>query len=507
MASDSTATDQAEVFDVHNFRVLAEVLPDTVWTADPNGELDYVSSRWAEVCGLEQDSPDFLNWVSRVHPDDRDQALKVWARHLESGEIYEQEFRVIHANGHVFWCSARATPVLDKDGAVVKWYGITTEVQKLKEAEEAERKASQEKDNFMAVLGHELRNPLAAISTGSELLQSDGLSTTDSKEALNVINREVEHLKRLVDDILDVSRFSTGKFRIDKEKVNLTDVVQHGREQAESIAMIKGTPLEVHEAGEDVWVEGDAVRLTQCVSNLINNAIKFTPGNKPITVRYGRKDDQAFVSVQDQGVGMDEGEVSKLFEPFHQVESATEYTREGLGLGLSIAKNLIQLHGGKISATSEGKGKGATFTFFLPVEQVEQTPVVDYKGERPETGELRVLVIEDNASIAKMLTMFLEMEGHTVEVAGDGRSGVKAFDEFCPQIVFCDISMPGDWDGWDVARQIRPRTEALLVAMSGHSAEAHRAKSKEVGFDKHLAKPPSLDALRDCLALVSSKSL
>lgn len=495
-----------------DFRHLAEALPQLIWTSTPDGVVDYLSPQMGAFTGIDPGDPDYLNWATRVHPDDIGELGRVWSSCMATGEVYVHEFRLRAEDGSYHWFSGRAIPVIGADGEIVKWYGATTNIDKLKEAEITLRTAAEEKDRFIATLGHELRNPLSAISNSYQTLAHDGITGEMKERAMTSLGRQIDHLTRLVEETLDISRLGSGKFRLLPTKVELNHLVESCLHDMEHKFSEGGVTL-ITEIGDDpIWVKADSVRLSQCIFNLLNNAVKFTNqgGNITVGCRLDPVTNLAQVTVADDGVGMTPEEVARIFKPFSQGRSAGRLSREGLGLGLAITSEIIGLHGGDVSVSSAGKGKGAAFTLNIPVgRSPSERKGVMVDSSKPGAGgrSLRVLLVDDDEGVSTSLKMFLELEGHEVAVANCGRTAFGALDRDLPDVVFCDITLPGTIKGWDVAKRVvsnYPKAQApYMVALSGHADDHHIRKCHDAGFNEHIAKPATPEALRKALTRAS----
>jgi len=362
------------------------------------------------------------------------------------------------------------------------------------------REAARRKDEFLAVLSHELRNPLAPVRNSLHVLSRVAPGGDAGRRALAVIDRQTAHLARLVDDLLDVTRIARGKIRLRTEPADLRGIVQRTVEDHRSVFASAGVDLEVHLPEDALPVCADSTRLSQVVGILLSNAAKFTPrgGRASVTAeRDGRGGVR--VRVADTGAGLAPETMRRLFEPFVQADSTLDRSAGGLGLGLSIAKKLLELHGGSIVASSAGPGAGAEFVFTLPLGA---EAVAGQAAPEPRPAKRRVLVIEDGDDAAESLRDALELGGHVVEVAADGPAGLEAARVFRPEVVLCDIGLPG-MDGYEVARALRadPATRNVrLVALTGYAAPDDEARAREAGFDVHVAKPPSIGAIEELLA-------
>jgi CheY-like chemotaxis protein len=354
------------------------------------------------------------------------------------------------------------------------------------------------------MLAHELRNPLAPVVTGLHIL---GLSEADRRtveQARGMMERQLRHLTRLVDDLMDVSRITLGRVQVRRERLDLARVVREAAEDRRPLVEQAGMQLTVEVPAAPVWVAGDATRLAQVLNNLLDNAVKFRNGGSSVSVRLGAEPGGAWavLDVRDHGIGIEPDLFPRLFDVFAQADVSLERTRGGLGVGLSIVRGLVHLHGGEVEATSGGPGQGAAFTVRLPLK--EEQPALTEVPAAPAgrlAPPLRVLIVEDNRDAADSLRVLLELSGHEVAVAYDGQAGVKAAREWRPDVVLCDIGLPG-LDGYGVAGELRrdPATAQVpLIAITGYGGEQDRKRSREAGFDHHLTKPVDPDDLQPLL--------
>lgn len=356
--------------------------------------------------------------------------------------------------------------------------------------------ASRRKDEFMSMLAHELRNPLAPMRNALHVMQlrpDDKIMVERSRE---LMERQVSHLSRMVDDLLDTSRLAHGRVALKKVRLDMTQLVRESVEDRRGVLEAQGLSLVFDMPDESVWIEGDPTRLAQVVGNLLDNARKFSMPSGTVTVRLGgtAADEShagtAEISIGDTGVGIDPNMLARVFDVFAQEDLSLDRTRGGLGLGLSIARNMVELHGGTIDVASAGLGKGAEFTVTLPVElqrRAADTPPASLAATKP----LRVLVVEDNVEAAESMRMLLEMYGYDVTVANTGKEAIATAEGTSPQIVLCDIGLP-EMDGFAVARTLRGKAEtshSRLIAVTGYGAEEDRQKCMAAGFDVHLVKP------------------
>ncbi|HUH00713.1 MAG TPA: ATP-binding protein [Kofleriaceae bacterium] len=358
------------------------------------------------------------------------------------------------------------------------------------------------KDSFLAVLSNELRNPLAPIRNSSEALHRAAPGSEQAQRALDVIDRQVGQLARLVDDLLDMIRVSRGKIELRRERLELNELVRCTLADHRPEFEAGHVTLVVDISPRPLYVEGDRNRLTQVVGNLLHNAIKFTaPGGRAaVAVDHDEGTNGAVLRVADNGRGMTSEVLASLFQPFVQAERGDEPDRDGLGLGLALVKGLVEHHGGEVSAHSAGLGQGAELIVRLPLSDgpapAEQLPTAPARVPR------RVLIIEDNLDAATSLRFVLELDDHQIEVAGDGAEGIARARQFKPDVVLCDIGLP-DMNGYDVARAFRADdalAQTFMVALSGYASPEDRTRAAQAGFDEHLAKPVTIESIEEMLA-------
>jgi two-component system CheB/CheR fusion protein len=363
--------------------------------------------------------------------------------------------------------------------------------------------AGHRKDEFLAMLGHELRNPLAPIRNCLHLLQSPHLTEEQEKRALRTIERQVFHLTRLVDDLLDIARVSRGKILLRRERLDLVETVRAMVEDQRHDLEDAGLEIDLDLPGEPLWVEGDPTRISQIVGNVMNNAGKFTePGGRIFFAVRKPEPGTAAVVVRDTGIGMEPELLARAFEPFSQAERGPDRGRGGLGLGLALVKALIEMHGGAVAAESPGPGGGTEVTLRLPLAGAESSEEKAMADTGPEARARRCLIIEDNVDAAESMSLLLQLTGHEADVAFDGAAGLEKARSFRPEVVLCDIGLPGSLDGYGVARAFRADPElrpAFLIALTGYGQEEDRRRALDAGFDTHLTKPADIDALRRLL--------
>jgi signal transduction histidine kinase/CheY-like chemotaxis protein len=364
-------------------------------------------------------------------------------------------------------------------------------------AEEALRLADHRKDDFLATLGHELRNPLAPLLTALHLLKASGGQDPTIARATMVMERQISHLMRLVNDLLEVSRITRGLIHVEREPVDLAYVVHSAIDTSRPFIDAAGHTLSVDLPSEPVTVYGDAVRLTQVFANLLTNAAKYTNVGGHIWVRVRKDAGTAIVSVRDDGIGIAADQIASVFEMFTQVDRSSRLAQGGLGIGLTLVRSLVGLHGGHVRAHSHGPGTGSEFIVELP-SVAAPAPAGGQVKELEAFPSRRILIVDDNRDSADTLAVLLRTLGAIISVVYTGRAALEAFDAFDPDVVILDIGMP-EMDGYDVARRIRSRANCahvLLIALTGWGQDHDRERARAAGFDHHVVKPPDIDTLR-----------
>lgn len=362
----------------------------------------------------------------------------------------------------------------------------------------AQQRAVRERDQFLAMLGHELRNPLAAISMAMVLDSQNRASKYQ-----DVMNRQLAHLTRLVDDLLDVARVTSGKIVLRREDVELVALTKRCIALLQP-ALREGTTLALEPSAEPIWIRADAVRIEQVVNNLVTNAIKYTGANGRIVVQVSTADDQAILSVKDSGIGLAPGMIERVFELFTQAEGTLDRSQGGMGIGLTLVRNLVELHDGSVSVISAGLGHGSEFTVRLPrIQTVTKHDVTQQLQQEAmhQTPVDKVLIVEDNEDSRELLAAILTQRGYEVATAEDGQSGIDGALAERPQVLLVDIGLPGI-DGYGLAREVRSKLggDVYLVALTGYGQPQDRTRAIDAGFDVHLTKPVDIDALERLLA-------
>ncbi len=452
-----------------------------------------------------------------VHPDDRAVVVESIARAVELRAGYDIEFRMVLPDGQVRWLAGKGQVLSDDHGRAIRMIGVGMDIGERKHLEDELRQrvdeladADRRKDEFLAMLAHELRNPLAPLSNALHLLAQDA---GDRERITDMAERQVRHLVRLVDDLLDVSRITQGKISLRKERVLLADVVTRATEMMREALEGRGHQLTVSLPPRPVHLEADGARLAQVVGNLLSNAAKFTPTGGSIGLTAETLTDEVVVRVRDTGVGLAPELLPHVFDLFVQGDASLDRTRGGLGIGLTLVRRLVELHGGRVEARSAGIGHGSEFLVYLPTLRpplAESAAVAEAPQREPmrARGGLSILLVEDSPDAAESLAMVLRTWGHEVEVAFDAPAGLELAERLTPDVIVSDVGLPG-MDGYELAGRLRahPRFgRAVLIALSGYARDEDKRRALEAGFDHHLVKPPDLAALSDLLGRVQLAS-
>jgi PAS domain S-box-containing protein len=416
-------------------------------------------------------------------------ALAPYIEELRAGRRVEYERMAHFAGLGLRWIYSVAEPTFDAAGRVNGWVAVVSDIHERKQAQEALRESDRRKDEFLAMLAHELRNPLAPIRNAVMLLSREPNLSRESEWARAVIDRQVDQMTRLIEDLLDIARITSGKLLIRREPVALAAVIDLALETSRPHVDAAEQRLSLRFAAGEAWLDADRTRLAQVFSNLLNNAAKYTPRGGSIALATRREGADVVITVEDTGRGFPPEIAETLFEPFSQWD-VEGHSTGGLGIGLALARGIVGLHGGRVEAASAGQGKGSRFSVRLPAAQA----LARDEGERPKPiaqgRGCRVLVADDNRDAADTLARFLETCGHEVRTAHDGLAAIAECERFAPHVAVLDIGMPGA-DGYAVARRLRERDGARprLIALTGWGQEHDRSRALAAGFDNHLTKP------------------
>jgi PAS domain S-box-containing protein len=488
----------------HAQKSILEAITDNASTSifmmDPNGVCTYMNPAAEKMVGYTADEfigHRFHELVHHSHPDGSDYPSEdcvIVAAVRHQRRLLDHEDVFIHKDGTYFPVRCYATPILCDDvftGTVFEIRDATKE----KKIERDMQEASTRKDEFLAMLAHELRNPLVPIRSGLEILRMSNVTADVAIRAMEMMQKQVGHITRLVDDLLDASRITRGRIELRTQPVRLNDAISQAVESVRSLAVIRNHSLRTTAPNKSVLVAADPTRLEQILVNLLNNAVKYTPAGGNIEVSLSAEDEQAVVRVRDDGVGIAPELLPGIFELFTQGKRTLDRAEGGLGIGLMMVKKLAELHSGTVIVESEGPGKGAIFTVRLPrlPHRAEETAPMD--------DDLRILIVEDNHDGAQSLVLLLNAWGYRPQVAHDGPTALDIFHLREPHVVLCDIGLPG-MIGYEVARRMRISgdKDLVLVALTGYGGEENKQRSLEAGFDIHMTKPPDARILERLLA-------
>jgi PAS domain S-box-containing protein len=476
------------------FRTITEAMPQIVWSSLPDGYHDFFNERYYEFTGLPVGASDGFAWINEYPPEDRDRIRKRWAESLEAGVPYEIEYRLRHHSGEYRWVLGRALPIKDDGGRIVRWFGTCTDIHDQVLARELLHQDARAKDEFLAVLSHELRNPLAPIRTSATLLRAAGEDASRRDEIARIIDRQTAHMTRLIDDLLDVSRVTRGVINLEREDEDLVTLTRMAMEQVRPLIDVRQHELDVQLPTHAIPVCVDGARMVQVIGNLLNNAAKYTPKHGHIHVAVDAHDGEAILTVRDNGCGIDAALLPRVFELFAQHTPGGGAVPGGLGIGLALARSIVELHGGEIHGFSEGPGQGSCFEVRVPLA-TKAGPVRDASTESAHPGLCHVVVIDDNVDAARTTELALRHFGHRVSVFHDAVSALAALSDE-NEVYLIDIGLP-DMSGLDLAHELRHDARAAgatLIALTGHGSATDRQRSIHAGFDAHLVKP--LDVAR-----------
>jgi PAS domain S-box-containing protein len=480
-------------------RALADSMPLLAWCARPDGYINWFNRRCYEYTGKTLEELEGWNWLCVHDPETLPEVLRAWNDAIAAGRMLDMEFPLRGADGEFRRFLSRAFPLKDDAGNVVQWFGTHTDVTELVEAREVLRAANRSKDGFLAVLSHELRNPLAPIRNSTYILCHTTPGSEQARRAQSVIERQTEHLTRLVDDLLDLTRIDRGKIELRRERVDLREVVGRAADDYRLLMDEAGVTFRTALPDSKLWADADPTRIAQIVGNLLHNSLKFTKRGGEVVLSLLTDGDEAEIHVRDSGAGIDPKLGQHVFEPFVQADQSLARTQGGLGLGLALVKGIAELHRGSARAESAGSGKGAEFVIRLPLAPAAAADRAKAPAPPLANGGRRVLVVDDNRDAAESLADIVRLLGHTAGIALDGQSAIEYVRANSPDIILCDIGLPG-MSGYDVARALRSEASTIrLIAVSGYAQPGDVEKAVQAGFDAHVAKPPDIAELQKLL--------
>jgi PAS domain S-box-containing protein len=482
------------------------------WDADPRTGRAFWSETYFTILGyapVDGGRASIEMWTSRIHPEDAERVHAALDRARQERSLFCPDHRIIRADtGEIVWLSIFGRFMYDAHGQPERFVGVLFDITARMRMQETLHDADRRKDQFLAVLAHELRNPLASVRNAVRVMHNTLLDEADFRRCRDMIDRQADQLSRLVDDLLDISRITEGKIKLRLEVVDLRAAVDEAVAACRPLIDGLGHALEQQRPEAPVWVHGDHLRLVQVVTNLLTNAAKYQDEGGHIGLSIEPADGTALVRVQDEGIGIPPEMMSRVFDLFTQVDGSSERARGGLGIGLSLVKNLVEMHGGSVAVRSEGRGRGAEFSVRLPCRAEGPTPA----RSGPETiaagplRALRILVVDDNQDAAESLALLLRHEGHDVFIGNDGKSALALAGVKQPEVVFLDIGLPG-MDGYEICRRLRAsgQRDAVIVAVSGYGQDDDRRRSHEAGFASHFVKPVDPTVLLRMLAGVQAR--
>ena len=454
----------------------------------------------------------YEDWKHAVHPDDQDRAESDRRRAVAEGTELDSEFRIVRPDGETRWVASKGKVLYTSDGEPLRMLGVSLDITERKRTEEELRDADRKKDEFLAMLAHELRNPLGPLRSALQLVKHPEVDAATVSGMWDVMDRQIGNLTRLVDDLLDVARVTRGRVEMRKAVVDLVAIVRQAVTSMGLIVAERGQELALSVVPEGpLYVEADPARMEQVFGNLLSNASKFSSerGRIWVTVEVGSQSEEGrttagsvVVRIRDDGAGIDPEVLPTIFDLFTQADHSLARSRGGLGIGLTIVRRVVEQHGGRVEARSAGLGRGSEFLVHLPLARHldRRGPAEAIAAQTPVDAEAvvrRVLVVEDNPDGAETLAKLLRVNGHEVRTAVDGPSALKAVGAFQPDVILLDIGLPG-MNGYDVATQLRQlpgMASALLIALTGYGQQRDRDRSREAGFDQHLTKPVDHQAL------------
>jgi two-component system CheB/CheR fusion protein len=484
------------------FRTLADNISQLAWSCNELGFGTWYNRRWYDYTGTTFQTMRGDGWKTLHHPDHLDRVVQGLRRSAEAGEPWEDTFPLRGKDGNYRWFLSRAVPIRDAAGNIVRWFGTNTDITEQRAAEEALKESDRRKDEFLATLAHELRNPLAPIRNGLQIMRLARDDPEAVEQARGMMERQLGHMVRLIEDLLDVSRISQGKVELRRQRVELAAAVRGAVETSLPLVEAGGHDLRIDVPPEPIYVDGDVTRLAQVFANLLNNAAKYTERGGRISLTVRRQGGDVAVAVKDNGVGIAAPMLPRIFDLFAQADRSLEKAQGGLGLGLNIVRRLVTMHGGTVEVRSDGPGTGSEFVVRLPAAPAIAAGPRPAGAGAPAGAGRRVLVVDDNKDAAASLATLLRIMGHDTRAACDGLEALDVAAAFRPDVILLDIGMP-KLNGYDTAGRIRQQPwgkDVVLIALTGWGQEADRCRSREAGFNHHLVKPVEPSALEALLA-------
>jgi PAS domain S-box-containing protein len=517
-----------------NFHALVTATSEAVWTADDEGQGEETIEWWEKLTGQNRAESKNWGWLEVLHPEDRQQAQAAWEIALETKTLFATEYRIFTIDGDYLHFSVRGVPVFNSNDSFRQWIGTLTDITERKKAEsEREELLKQEqaarrdaeianrlRDEFLATVSHELRAPLTSILGWGRLLEKEVLDPKTTHKAVETIVRNAEAQNRLIEDLLDVSRIISGKLRLEISTIKPIDVIESALETVRPAAEAKGITLEVESKSPVSHISGDPNRLQQVIWNLLSNAIKFTPNGGKVSVELERMNGNIEIRIKDTGIGISEDFLPHVFDRFRQADASSIRKFGGLGLGLAIVRHISEMHGGTVSAFSEGENKGSVFVIKLPVITNQQIDVETdgnkifqrlepVNANRIRLDGLLILAVDDEQDTRHLLVQSLTLYGATVITAKSAEEGLNELHDKNPDILVSDIGMP-DEDGYSLIRRVRALSDEHkknipAIALTAFARAQDRMKAMTTGFQNHVAKPVEPDELATVIASLTGR--
>ncbi len=486
------------------FHTFADSVAMLCWMADETGAIFWYNSRWYEYTGTTPEQMQGWGWQAVHDPAVLPDVLTRWRASIAAGAPFEMVFPLKNAAGYFRPFLTRIVPSRDTAGRLTGWFGTNTDISQQVDAEKALREADRRKDEFLAILAHELRNPLAPVRSAAKVLRAPLADAKTRDWATAVIDRQIRTMASLLDDLLDVSRITRGHLVLHRQKASVASIIETSVEVARPLIESRHHTLSISLPESPIEVDGDPLRLSQVFSNLLTNAAKYSETSGRIEVMVIPAADGIEVTVKDSGMGLEAESLSRIFEMFSQVKSALDRSEGGLGIGLALVKGIVELHGGRVSASSEGLGRGSEFRVLLPrAAATEKTPRGDAVLIAEPVGSARkILVVDDNEDAAHTLGLLLELSAHEVKFAYDGEQALICANELRPDIMLLDIGLP-KLNGYAVAQAIRRESwgeKMILIALTGWGHEDDKRRALDAGFNYHLTKPVNPDEVDALIA-------
>jgi PAS domain S-box-containing protein len=493
------------------FKTIADLAPAKIWITNADGRCVYLSPKWYAFSGRTPEQDLGLGWKEILHPEDKGHLEHVVGDATARRVAFGLDARFLRHDGVYRWMASTGNPRFGESGEFLGFVGVVVDIHERKIFEQELKEAGRRKDEFLATLAHELRNPLAPIRNGLHVMRLAGQDSGSVERARDMIDRQLGQMVRLIDDLLDVSRITSGKIELRRSWINLHDAVQSAVETSRPLIDAQGQDLEVTLPSEPILLDADLTRLAQAFSNLLQNAAKFSERGGRISLTARRDDGRVVVSVRDTGAGIPADLLPHVFGLFMQGDRALGRQQGGLGIGLTLVRRLVELHGGTVEAKSEGAGLGSEFVVTLPVVELPETRVPvglpPAMAHPVPASRRRVLVVDDNEDSVGSLAELVTLMGHESVAARDGEEALRLAESFRPDTVLLDLGMPR-MSGYDVCRALRAKSwggSMVIVALTGWGQSEDRARTRAAGFDAHIVKPLDPVSLAEFLAKPESR--